>query len=411
MAAVAAVGLLVSCKAALPPVPGNGGPAWIELRSPHFTVWTDGDPERVQELMRAMERMREIVVRNALPGAPDRGRNLAIVMRDGDELSSFSSTGQPRAFTISARFPLWQTMIVLALPRHRSADNRYNVTVAHELTHAISFGVVHHQPRWFAEGMATYFETVGLDPTLATAELGVSPTGRLVSVAHLLPISTLFAWTARAKDERREYTTAWALFWFLINQHSAELLHYRELLDRAGDDIEVPPERATRIWLEAFPSLPLDEVDGKLKHWLLNGMHREDVFKLAASDWEPVQRTMGDAEVHALRALLHKAGGKQDAQVRDSVTAALAVDPTNVLARLLALALDHKEIAADEARAIAREHDGDWRAWMLIAMAVQKANGSTSEIKAAHARACALAGANPALLVPSELCPAEAARR
>ena len=36
-----------ACGAAVPPVPGKGGPAWHELTSPHFVVWTDADGKRV----------------------------------------------------------------------------------------------------------------------------------------------------------------------------------------------------------------------------------------------------------------------------------------------------------------------------------------------------------------------------
>lgn len=47
LAAVAAA----ACGAAVPPVPGKGGPAWTELTSEHFTVWTDGDRAEVRELV------------------------------------------------------------------------------------------------------------------------------------------------------------------------------------------------------------------------------------------------------------------------------------------------------------------------------------------------------------------------
>ena len=46
------VAVLGACGAAVPPVRGKGGPAWTELTSQHFTVWTDGDPANVRELMR-----------------------------------------------------------------------------------------------------------------------------------------------------------------------------------------------------------------------------------------------------------------------------------------------------------------------------------------------------------------------
>jgi Flp pilus assembly protein TadD len=82
------------------------------------------------------------------------------------------------------------------------------------------------------------------------------------------------------------------------------------------------------------------------------------------------------------------------------VAAALATEPTHVLARLLAAALDHTEVTADEARAIVGAHEDDWRAWMLVAVI----SSQSGEAEAARVRACEIAAANPVLLPPPELC-------
>jgi hypothetical protein len=113
-AAVAAVGLLVACKGPVPPVPGKGGPPWIELTSPHFTVWTDADLDWAHELIRKMERLRVILAYAVFPTAPVAGRDLAIVLRDDAELKAFSTTDQARAFALPAQSPLWQPVIVLS---------------------------------------------------------------------------------------------------------------------------------------------------------------------------------------------------------------------------------------------------------------------------------------------------------
>jgi hypothetical protein len=48
---IAALGI-AACGPAIPPVHGKGGPAWLELTSEHFTVWTNGDPSRARQLVR-----------------------------------------------------------------------------------------------------------------------------------------------------------------------------------------------------------------------------------------------------------------------------------------------------------------------------------------------------------------------
>lgn len=403
--AVVVVFELMACRAPVPPVPGKGGPPWIELTSPHFTIWTDGDLGRARALMRKMERLRLILVYAVFPTAPVEGRDLAIVLRDDEELRAFSDTDQARPFAVPAQFPLWQPAIVLSASSKRG---ELEVALAHELVHAISSGVIHHQPRWFAEGMATYFQAVGLDPELETVEIGGSPFRAPISVKHLVSISKLFEWTKIAQEESQQYFTAWTLFWFLVNKHSAELQRYAHLLDSVGGGIDTHPDLARRIWDLAFPTLPLTGVDRELEDWIFNGSHVERQLRVRARDWSAIERPLEDADVYAIRALLRHLG-ERDAQARADVAAALAVEPTHVLARLLATALDHTEVTASEARAIAGAHEDDSRAWLLVASAVS--SGQAGEVEAARRRACEITAANPALWPPPGLCPGRRAEQ
>jgi hypothetical protein len=168
--AVVAAGL-AACKGPVPPVPGQGGPPWVELTSPHFTVWTDGGPGRVRELVLRMERLHYILTRAVFSTESADGRELAIVLRDEAELRAFSSTDEPRPFAISPGAPTWQPTIVL--PAWTKDGFFLKDAAVHELIHAISYGVVHYQPRWFAEGMATYYETLGTDPAPAWSRSAV----------------------------------------------------------------------------------------------------------------------------------------------------------------------------------------------------------------------------------------------
>jgi hypothetical protein len=66
---------------------------------------------------------------------------------------------------------------------------------------------------------------------------------------------------------------------------------------------------------------------------------------------------------------------------------ALAIDRTNVLARLISTELTH-EISPDDARATAAAHPDDWRAWRLVEHAVK----DRAEVEAALGHVCALTG-------------------
>ena len=130
-----------ACGAAVPPVPGKGGPTWAELTSEHFTVWTDGDRAEVRDLAQQMEQLRQVVVGVTFPWV-SRGRTLVFALRDDDEVTAFSATEQPRAFAMTAGAPLWQPMIALSAHSHLQASDR---TAAHELTHVIA-----GRPTWAA---------------------------------------------------------------------------------------------------------------------------------------------------------------------------------------------------------------------------------------------------------------------
>lgn len=400
---VGLLGVLAACGAAVPPVPGKGGPAWIELTSEHFTVWTDASPARGRELIREMERLRQIVVGVVFQSVPTSGRDLVIALRDDDELTALSPTGEPRAYAMPAQSPLWQPAFVLSAFSNRDREDR---TIAHELTHAISYAVVHHQPRWLAEGMAEYFETVELDPDRTTADIGVAPQyrGQPIQMAHLMPIARLFAWAAPARNEAREYSTAWALFTFLINEHRAELGRYTQLLDSSFDARATPADRAARAWSEAFPSLPISTVDGVLQQWLVTGHHLVLHVNVQLQTWPITERSLGDADVYAVRGLLRVAVGNQEAQAHQDLAAALATEPTNVLARLLTVVLDHAKLTPEDGRALTVAHEDDWRAWLLATMALSAAHGNEAEAQAARERACELIAANPALSPPATLC-------
>src|ERR1044071_7225225 len=197
--------------ARFPVAPAEGGPMWSELTSEHFTVWTDADPPRVYELIRRMELYRHVTAEVAYPAAPSAGRALAVVMRNDQELIEVS--GDSRAFSMQAVRPLWQPIVFLSLT---GSGQR---TLVHELTHLVSFSVIHNRPRWRAEGMAAYFESAHFDARETMVTLGAAPL-RYGNNARMASVEMLFDWsrTLPAGIEHLLYQTAWALFAFLINE-------------------------------------------------------------------------------------------------------------------------------------------------------------------------------------------------
>lgn len=150
------VALLVACGPAIPPLPGRGGPAWLEVQSEYFTVWTDAPAKRAHELMRELELRRQLLV-TAMKHAASKARAFVIALRSEREISEYLS-GKAIAVAWDERNPTWQPGILLAA----DSEDREHV-VSHELTHVISFGFLEHQAHWLPEAIATCFEMVDLE--------------------------------------------------------------------------------------------------------------------------------------------------------------------------------------------------------------------------------------------------------
>jgi hypothetical protein len=394
---------VVACGG-MPAVPGKGGPAWFELTSPHFTVWTDTSPQRARELVRQMERLRQVIAGMVFPGVPDAARGLVIAVRDDAEFEATWS-GVGRAYARPAGPPLWQPVIVLPA---FSNDRDSEMTVTHELTHAISHAAIPRQPRWLAEGMAKYFETVQLDADSETVDVGTAPSirGERMRMPHLLSVSKLFAWKELRPgfEVDSEYSTAWALFTYLMNEHRAELVRYLQGLADLDPAKGPWDEQAERAWREAFPSSTPAVLDSELRQWLINGRHLVLHLRVRPQVTTIEDRTLSDADVYAIRGLLYSVRDK--ARERENVAAALAAEPTCVLARLLAHDLDAAaQLSPAEARAITAAHGDDWRAWWLQAYAISATHGDPADLQVAATQACTLLAENPAVVAPPGLCP------
>lgn len=102
--------------------------------------------------------------------------------------------------------------------------------------------------------------------------------------------------------------------------------------------------------------------------WLMGGKIRIPHIKVATYDFPATERSLGDADVLAARSLLTPDVGV----MRTDAEAALAIDRTNVLARLIKTALTNS-IAPDDARATAAAPpttgaSGDWSSMHCTAL-------------------------------------------
>jgi hypothetical protein len=214
-------------------------------------------------------------------------------------------------------------MIVLPTDDRRDI---YGDVVTHELVHLISYTAIHTQPAWFAEGIATFFETTRVDNATGRVDVGVPSTRMARSIQHRRPLTSTELFACRELECRdfQFYASAWALFSYLINAHGQELAAYEAAIDR-GDAFD-------SAWDKSFASLPRDAIDREVHTWLVAGQHVVWHFSAKLAAQSLVERTLGDADVYAARALLRFEFNRQDTEWKDDLAAALAKDPQHKLA-------------------------------------------------------------------------------
>jgi hypothetical protein len=324
----AALILLAGCGAALPDVPSRGGPAWVELQSDHFTLWTDAGAKRGRELVTEMEHLRQVTYGVAFRSFVQNERSFVIALRDLDEVRVFVPT-QFVAFAFQPNFEgLRRPTIVLPADRNSA---QYGDVVTHELVHVISHTAIHRQPPWLAEGLAKFFETTHINAATGAVDVGTPPPGMLLGLRQSRPLSaaSLFACDEAFCEDFHFYVSAWALYSFLINAHGEELVAFETALDRG--------EPVAATWDATFTTLPRDAIDRELHAWLTSGKHSVWHFNAKLEQHAIAERKLGDADVYAARALLRIVFHHDDPALEADLAAALALDPQH----WLALAVQH----------------------------------------------------------------------
>jgi len=369
--------LLVACGAAVPALPSQGGPAWVELESEHFTLWTDAGAARGTELIEQMESLHQIVFGIALAGYPSEGKTFAIALRDSFEVHAYiDDMFTAMSFVDDNALNLPVILLPADVPDHATI-------VTHELTHIISNVAIKQQPVWFAEGLARFFETTKLDADKANVDVGEPLPEQVMAANHyrLLPGPQLLGCKKMRCRDGQFYTTAALVFAYLKNARPAQLAAYQQQLS----------QRDPQAWQHAFPDLPPEAIDREVLAWQHQGQHQIWHYTARLARTTMHQRTLSDAEVLAVRAFMMLSTHGDTPATRKAIADARTADPTNLMAVLVENQRAQR-VSLELARQMAKLHPEDWRAWMLILEA--KATGD--ERKIAQARLCTLVQSNPA---------------
>ena len=382
------VASMVACGPVIPQLPSQGGSPWWEVTSEHVTLWTDASIERGRKIVRDLELRRQVIL--TAMGASSRATAFVIALRSSREVEAYRGTYFV-ATAWGAQNPTGQAGILL-----NSSDSDRDHIVSHEMAHVVTGEVFSNQPPWLAEGIATYFEMVDFNHDDTGVTIGFPRRDR-ISVLHsgqVLSAAKLFSCIDSDCRGDTFYATSWAVFSLLLNEHYDELVRYlRRLNDlrlegwsRAWYESlpTLPPDESARrlarlrqryldelaaIWRDTFPDLPPEKLDIELFKWLRNAQLRLPRIEIAIRGISITSRALREADVLAARGFLSWLFSDHDEDARSNVERALAIERTNVLARLVQAKFAHT-IAPDEARATAAAHPGDWRALRLVELAL-----------------------------------------
>jgi hypothetical protein len=378
----------------LPPCPASGGPVWTELASAHFRLRTDEDVAAGRTMLGDLEQLQAalLTVFGASPDF-DSGRLPVVVVDRG--WTDFAA-GQVDGYFAHA---LFQPLVVM-----EAGSEAFQVDVIkHELVHYLSAKILPHQPPWFAEGLASYYQTIEYDAEAARVTVG-RPVVNLLRWAQRIGATTIErTLTARridGDDTIRFYAAAWITVHYLMNHRAVALAGYEQAL-RTG----ATPEAA---WAAAFGSETPAQLASDIERYADGGQYALLLFHLAAATpAPPAERKLSDADTHATRALLYLTGAgtrtlapelaiKADdakAAARREVEEALRAEPGHVTAGAIAHFMLATPVDVAQATAATRKDAGDWLAWLMLADGLRLA-GDRAGWNDALGRAVAIARAD-----------------
>ncbi|MES1204630.1 MAG: DUF1570 domain-containing protein [Pseudomonadota bacterium] len=388
-------------RAAAAPVAPAAAPdapeRWLSLESRHFALMTDQNAADAQRLVRDLEEYFAAMVAVGFRAPPaDRDAIPIVALAKREETLHYLQPWADGVFF--SRLP-YRPFIVLGSGKQGFGG----VIVRHELVHTVTeLAMPRDLPTWYAEGLATYFETLAYDRERGQLLLGraeLSKVELLKTRGPYRPVADLMNDRARslvAEDADRAYATWWLLMHFLIHDASDVLVTYQRALAEGRD--------ATTAWQSAASTEFRNALDERLARYVTDKRY----LACRRMVWSAPAVGIATAPVSAATALatgamLDVVGTRQQPQneashraaARDRVVRALALDPTNLVALQVSLALGDR-LTVLQVREALRGHEGNWMAWMLLFEALMQ-DGQMGEGRAAFVRAATLAPAEPAV--------------
>ncbi len=363
--------------------PEKGGRPWFEARSPHFLVRTNLEAGAAEKTALELERSRRALTLAFGRGFDPKGVVDVYVVRNQFELDEFS----PGALSgMALRGPDGVTLVMKGEGYLVADAPSVDQLQLHELAHYLSGYALLRQPRWFAEGLAQYLETLQLAGDEQSVQIGRADKNSYVYVQlhGRVDFEELWAWDLLTETRQAQmqayYASSWVWVHFLMNQHPQRFSRFQAGLARAED-----PKAA---WARAFGDVSIASLNAELNNYQKSG--RYTVLSVPLPQDKPAikVRPLEDAEVHVVRAKLFGMLSPQNTeQIAVELAEAGRLDPTGLATVELTTDADPQSLVT-RLRGVLAHHPKDPAVWRALSRAMSAhAEGDPAEREAAMRQA------------------------
>jgi tetratricopeptide (TPR) repeat protein len=337
---VAASGLaaaaLFGCASLKPPLtcPKEGGAAWVEVKSKHFTLQSDLSEDKARDVLLELEQTYQAFNKLAFRSQNPPTDQIDVVVFD--RAADYEEIAPPKTdgFYTHEDLDEHPTMVIKS-----GYSLRVRAIVQHELTHRFVGYFMPRAPLWLNDGLAEFYETMRFEDGQAVlGEVNRSwrfynpalyPQGRGTDITRLPSATEILSASQPVfyDPEKKHlfYAGSWFLVSMLINGRADYQRRFWAFVHKLSDGT-----LAEDAWRASFAGVSNEALDEELRHYMFNG--KTTVRRARFEPDAQVSATaapMSDADVHVLWAKLHlrRRGDEMAQRAGEELDEALRQDP------------------------------------------------------------------------------------
>jgi len=326
---------------------------WLEVKTPHFSIVSNGTEKDTRRVARQLERMRSVFAR-VLPDANLDSSAPIVVLAVQDrrnfqalEPAVYLGKGQISivGFFLHAPEKNYILLLLNAPGQHPYAS------IYHEYAHFVQSRTAQWMPLWLTEGWAEFYETVEiLDNEIIVGKLDIG-TWQYLQRTPLLQLATVLAVDTHSPYYHEEdkgsifYAESWALTRYLKMKDAREDTHrLQDYLDLVHQNVD-----SAAAATQAFGDLTQLQADLKKSIVDEDFDSQHIAGTTGVDDSSFTMRILTQSQVDAVRGDL-LAYDQRDSDARTLLEGVLRDDPSNVAARESMAFMAFRHLDFDETR-------------------------------------------------------------